>query len=269
MGNIDLIEQYKTATNLESRILLHERFSINKRRWPLWVFDQFNLPLTGQVLDLGCGVGKLWQKNRVRIEPGLSAVLGDFSQGMVEKALANLKDVAGDFRFVVLKAGDIPFGDRCFDIIIANHMLYHVGDVGRTLKEIWRVLKPGGKLYASTNGVDHMKELDGLMPAELPFKPVGEVIGNFTLENGTGLLKAFFDEIEMRRHGDGLRVTEVQPLVDYALSRVSIFAAEDEIGEEVRQRFVVRVQKKMDENGGMIRITKDSGLFIARKEMGD
>jgi SAM-dependent methyltransferase len=184
---------------------------------------------------------------------------------MVEKARANLAGVNGVFGFTVLEAGDIPFGDGRFDVIIANHMLYHVPDVGRALGEIWRALRPGGVLYASTNGVGHMAELDGLMPEGLPFKPVGEVIGNFTLENGGGLLEQFFGRVELRRHEDGLEVTAVEPLVDYALSRLSIFADGVQIEAEGRQAFVERVERKMGELGGVIRITKDSGLFVARK----
>jgi SAM-dependent methyltransferase len=265
MAKAALIEQYKQSKNLEARILLHERFSVNERRWPLWVFDQLETSSHSQVLEIGCGVGKLWALNRERIGAGWSAVLGDFSEGMVERARVNLAGVGGKFSFAVIEAGDIPFGDGRFDVVIANHMLYHVPDVSRTLAEIRRVLRPGGVLYASTNGVGHMAGLEELMPEGLPFKPVREVIGNFTLENGGELLERFFGNVELRRHVDGLAVTEVRPLVDYALSRLSIFADGVQIGEDVRQMFIERVARKMNEMGGMIRITKDSGLFIAQK----
>jgi SAM-dependent methyltransferase len=265
MSTDALVAQYKNASNLEARILLHERFSVNERRWPLWVFDQFDLLSHCRILDVGCGVGRLWNLNRERIGEGWSAVLGDFSRGMIEKARANLAGVNGVFDFTVLEAGDIPFGDGRFDVVIANHMLYHVPDVGRTLGEIRRVLRPGGVLYASTNGVGHMAELDSLMPEGLPFKPVGEVIRNFTLENGAVVLRPYFSQVELRRHEGGLVVMEVRPLVDYALSRLSIFANGVQIEEDARQTFIEQVERKMSEWGGAIRITKDSGLFIAQK----
>jgi SAM-dependent methyltransferase len=260
-----LIEQYRSSSNLEARILLHERFSVAKRRWPLWGFDQLDFSSHSKILELGCGPGRLWTLNRERIGKGWSAVLSDFSQGMIEKARANLVDVNGAFDFAVLEAGDIPFGDGRFDVVIANHMLYHVPHVGRTLGEIRRVLRPHGVLYASTNGVQHMADLDELMPEGLPFKPVGEVIQGFTLENGTEALRPLFREVELRRHKDGLVVTEVRPLVDYALSRLSIFADTVLIDDSARQRFEEKVARKMDEAGGAVRIRKDSGLFIARK----
>lgn len=260
-----LIEQYKSPTNLEARIAMHERFSVSEKRWGEWVFDQFEITSQSRILELGCGVGNLWWLNQERIGEEWSVVLGDFSQGMIEKVQRKLAGIEMDFLFAVLDAGEIPFGDGRFDVVIANHMLYHVADVNRTLQEIWRVLRPGGILYASTNGVDHMAEMEGLTPESVPFMPVGEVIGKFTLQNGGERIGRIFGDVELRRHEDGLVVTEVKPLVDYALSRISIFAGEATVNQKMRQRFMEQVAQKMDELGGSIRITKDSGLFIARK----
>ncbi len=55
---------------------------------------------------------------------------------------ADLFPVSPDIRKVDLL--DIPFGDTEFDIVIANHVLEHVSDDMRALKELQRVLKPGG-----------------------------------------------------------------------------------------------------------------------------
>lgn len=42
-------------------------------------------------------------------------------------------------------------------------MLYHVPDIDKALSEIKRVLKPGGNFYVSTNGKEHMQELEKLV----------------------------------------------------------------------------------------------------------
>ena len=42
--NYLLSKQYKTASNLDARFQLHERFSVNKYGWDRWVFDHFDLP---------------------------------------------------------------------------------------------------------------------------------------------------------------------------------------------------------------------------------
>ena len=53
----------------------------------------------------------------------------------------------------------LPFSDNYFDIIIANHMLYHVKNINITLSEIRRVLKDTGLFFAATISKKNMKEI--------------------------------------------------------------------------------------------------------------
>ncbi len=55
-------------------------------------------------------------------------------------------------QFKEIDAQSIPFEDETFDAVIANHMLYHVPDRPKAIAEIKRVLKPGGRLIATTIG---------------------------------------------------------------------------------------------------------------------
>src|SRR5436305_15089237 len=82
---------------------------------------------------------------------------------MLEEARRNLEKGGRAFRFELMDAQAIPFEDRGFDAVIANHMLYHVPDRGLALAEVRRVLKPGGRLYTSTIGGSHLRELDELV----------------------------------------------------------------------------------------------------------
>jgi len=45
---------------------------------------------------------------------------------------------------------DLPFGDGEFDLVLAMALLEHVADPQRVVDEIWRVLKPRGRVFAST-----------------------------------------------------------------------------------------------------------------------
>lgn len=253
-------EQYKDASRLSTRVSLHERFSTNPYGWFQWVFDQYAFPAACRILELGCGSGILWQQNRERIPPGLRMTLSDFSEGMLDQARRNLgADEA--YTFQVVDAQSIPFEDEQFDVVIANFMLYHVPDRPRALGEIRRVLKPGGQLTAATVGERHMQEL-----MELPFRfdPSGRAeqmkMGNeFTLENGQAQLEAFFPEVEIRRYPDALEVTEMEPLVGYLLSTSTFSSMSD------REAFTAFVQRAWEESDGVFHVTKDSGMFLARK----
>lgn len=253
-------EQYHSSSNLEARIALHRRFSPNALGWQRWVFEQLSLRDGCRVLELGCGPGTLWLENLERMPAGGEMILSDFSAGMVSKARKNL-DGKMTARFEIIDARSIPYPEASFDEVIANHMLYHIPERSQALAEIRRVLRPGGRLFATTGGERHMGELyelvqrfDSVVAADGWYlEPIG-----FSLESGGAELSAWFESIELRRYVDTLVVTEVTPLVDYILSTVRL-----SLGEERRADLSEFIQQQMQANGGVIRITIDSGIFIA------
>ncbi|MBI5959134.1 MAG: methyltransferase domain-containing protein [Chloroflexi bacterium] len=255
-------DQYKNAANLTARAQLHARFSVNKLGWHRWLFEQLDLPETARLLEIGCGPAWLWAENAERIPGGWQITLSDFSSGMIEEAQAKLKMVPRVFTFDVIDAQSIPYPEATFDAVIANHMLYHVPDRVKAISEFWRVLKPGGQLYAATNGEGHLRELDELT-ARFTSASLWEgfsIAGTFTLENGAAQLTDQFSSVTMKRYADGLIVTEVEPLMAYALSgRGKEILTGDQI--EAFARFIEQEISKT----GAIHISKDAGLFVARK----
>ncbi len=259
-----LNQQYKDASNLSARAQLHIRFSANTYGWQQWAFDQINVPDAANLLEIGAGPGWLWAENLRRIPDGWHITLSDFSAGMLEEARRNLRDSSHLFRFESFDAQAILFGDKSFDAVIANHMLYHVPDRAKAISEVHRVLKPGGCFYAGTNGVNHLRELDDLVSRFDPISKFWEGFSaseSFTLENGADQLVALFSSVTMERYPDVLNVNEAEPIVAYLLSGP---AQSMLIGEKLSdfRRFVEQELA----NKGSIRITKDSGMFIAKRE---
>jgi SAM-dependent methyltransferase len=255
-----LNQQYHDASNLNARIELHVRFSTNRYGWLRWVFDQLSLPERCRILELGCGPGRLWLDNLARILASWDITLSDFSPGMLDEARRNLGDGPRPFRFEVIDAQSIPFDDEQFDAVIANHMLFHVPDRARALAEIRRVLRPGGRFYAATNGRAHLQEIEDLVHGFYPdaVKWREQMAQSFTLETGAVELARWFAHVSLRRYEDGLVVTEAGPLVAYVLS--GLFGASFS-GEQSTQ-FRRFVEDEIAAHGA-IRITKDSGLFEA------
>jgi SAM-dependent methyltransferase len=256
-----LKEQYHNASKLDARIYLHAHFSINEYDWFPWVFDQYDLPPQCRILELGCGPGDLWCKNMHRIPKGWVITLSDFSAGMLEQARQNLDHSDRRFTFELIDAQSIPFEDESFDAVIANHMIYHVPDRARGLSEMRRVLRPGGGLYVTTAGAKHMRELPELIAKfdpGLALEHEDEAI-EFTLESGPAQLAEWFGEVTLRRYEDALHITEVAPLVDYAMSSRWF-----RVDTGRREEFAAFVERELALNGGVIRIAKDSGMLVAR-----
>jgi ubiquinone/menaquinone biosynthesis C-methylase UbiE len=255
-------EQYRDESNLNARIQLHDRFSINKYGWFPWVFDQLNLPPESHILQLGGGTGLLWLENLNRVPRGWDITLSDLSPGMLQEAQRNLHDRQRHFEFAVIDAEAVPFEDASFDTVIANHMLYHVPDRTRALLEIRRVLRPGGRFYASTIGQSHLRELDELVHR---FDPSADPWGadfadSFLLENGLDQLSEWFSSVTLYRYEDDLVITEARPLVAYVLSG----AAESVLADRELE-FIEFVEQELALHDA-IYVTKDSGMFEAFRD---
>jgi|TARA_Y100000310_G_scaffold344607_1_gene458272 ubiquinone/menaquinone biosynthesis C-methylase UbiE len=256
-------QQYKDASNLKARLLLHDRFSTNKYGWHKWIFDQFHCPANSHILELGCGSGALWKENRERIPSGWDLTLSDLSRGMLEEARGNIGDTHSIMRFKVLDAQSIPFQDETFDVVIANSMLYHVPDSAMALSEICRVLKPDGTCYAATGGKPNGPTMaDWIGKVNTKSNRDATEIGegqSFTLENGESQLSAWFSSVTLSRYQDALEVTEVQPLVNYVKSMISLHLDDETIAEFERM-----IQEEM-ERRGVVHIAKSGGMFAAKK----
>ncbi|MCA9971235.1 MAG: methyltransferase domain-containing protein [Anaerolineales bacterium] len=259
--------QYKDSGNLNARAQLHARFSTSAVDWQPWVFDQLRLAAGSRVLECGCGPGWLWRANLDRIPAGCQITLTDLSAGMVAEARAALAGSGHAFRFQTADVQALPFDDASFDVIVANHMLYHVPDLARALAELRRVLAPGGRLHAVTNGARHMAEVKALrreLAAELglPLRDAADFVLPFRLENGRELLAPWFEKIELIPFEDSLRVTEAAPLVAYALSADEARAALDAAQLATVEALVA---ERIAAGGGAIEITKAVGMFVAEK----
>ena len=206
----DVATQYATDANLRARMNLHERFSTVKEPWQRWLFDRVALSPGARVLEVGCGPAEFWRQNLDRLGDGLRITLTDQSAGMVDAAREAIGDRA---EYAVADAQELPFADEAFDVVLANHMLYHVSDRPKAFAEIRRVLVSGGRFRAATNGEGHLEELGALYDA-----PFWKHLRAFGLGNGPEQLAPYFDDIEVERFDGELRVTEVEPVLAYIRS---------------------------------------------------
>lgn len=250
--------QYRDKRNLDARIALHQGFSTAPRDFHLWVFDHFDLQHSADILELGCGTGALWQKNRERIPASWRLTFSDFSFGMLQ-TMQSLS-IPTNSLCIQLDAQEIPLRDGTFDAVVADHMLYHVPNLSRALSEVRRVLRVGGKLYAATNGDAHMRECFALI-ADLTNIETPRLPLSFTLENGAAQLEKDFASVERFDFEDGLNVTEVEPIVRYVQS---VWVGKEWIGAgcEINLRRAISERIARD---GVFRITKSTGLFVAAK----
>lgn len=227
-----MLDAYRTPDRLLARIQLHERFGNASFDIHQWMFDLLLgangpalVPETARVLEVGAGTGRMWQVACTRVPPGWSLTLTDRSEGMVADLTCNVGQLRLNASVKRADATALPFADSTFDLAFANHMLYHVPRPSEAIRELRRVLKPGGVLVAATNSEGHMRqvvELAGPL-SQLPgidLTGIGKL--SFTCESGGALLAAEFAQVRLHEHDDQLNVTDARALLAYMQSLVHL-----------------------------------------------
>lgn len=251
-------EQYRDSSKLALRANLH---AYGRGDWFEWAARQIPWPDGGKVLELGCGAGWLWEKGADDIPLGLDLTLSDLSPGMMQEAVARVRGLGRDARGQAADAAALPFEDDTFDLVLAMHMLYHLRDPAAGVREIVRVLKPGGTAVIATNGRETMAELFALKAAVFGGAGRDELIDGFNLECGQPMLEAVFDVVELHVYDDELAITDPQAVFAYHSSS----PPGDKASPAQQQALREAIAARFEAGGGVFRVSKSVGAFVCRK----
>jgi len=100
--------------------------------------DLLGLPIKGSILDAGGGTGRVAYALH---ELTTRMVVADLSLGMLRQARGK-----NGLHILCAPSERLPFSDESFERVIMVDALHHVNHQGHTARELWRVLKPGGRL---------------------------------------------------------------------------------------------------------------------------
>jgi ubiquinone/menaquinone biosynthesis C-methylase UbiE len=141
-----IAEQARNATGLLGRfiafVMAHETFAANMR-----AVDALDVQRGDHVLDVGCGHGRSLTELAQRASSGHVAGT-DPSELMAEIAVERNRELV-KARMVdvkIARAEALPFADAVFDKVLCVHVVYFWQNLDDGLREIARVLKPGGRL---------------------------------------------------------------------------------------------------------------------------
>lgn len=245
------ISQYsRTSDRLALRVAILS-YDTNAQTWYSWLEDR--LGVAGDVLEVGSGTGELWRRidsSRARL------TLTDFSSAMCEQ----LRKLALPHATVhQCDAMRLPFADASFDLVIANHMLYHLDDPEAALKDFARVLRPRGRLRVSLNGRSHIEELLALGAAVKRPSPILDA-ARITAETATDLLSKHFKKTTMERFPGEFDVPSPGPIMGYLASW------SDEPMTTTQESDALAIVREKISREGSFKIRKNMVLFSAVKE---
>ncbi len=117
------------------------------RRWRTFAVAQLQIPEGGRVLDMATGTGDIALEIAARTPPSVRIVGEDFTQGMLVIGKAKIAGSPHAERIVLVNAPceAIPHPSSCFDGVTIAFGIRNVVDRSAGLREMCRVLKPGGR----------------------------------------------------------------------------------------------------------------------------
>jgi SAM-dependent methyltransferase len=255
--------QYRDGSKLSDRAQLHVKYSAASVPWFPWVCRQLEWPVAAHVLEVGCGTGWLWSEAVASLPDDLDLTLTDLSAGMVHEALGRLGGRGWHRRIVghVVDVQALPFPAESFDVLVANHMLYHVPEPRLAVREMARVLRPEGVVVAATNGTRHLQELWDIR---------GEVFGGsqrrwftdvFGIDNGGDMLREQFADVDWHPYDDRLLCRDPDDVLRFLRS----FPPAESATPKQLARLQAAVHDRFARGDGVFEVAKETGVFICRE----
>lgn len=263
-----LAYQYGTPEKLRIRQEAHQRHSERPNDFFDWVLDRLDLRPGLLVADIGCGPGSY--------HPSLNSracqVIGiDASMGMAQEAQTQALGQHLAVTLVQANAERLPLTTAACDRVLAAHMLYHVSDQVGALREMRRVLKPGGTVLLATNAEDTGElffRLHREAAQALGYTVAPRLSSSFHLGH-LELVQSVFPAATVHLYEDAFLFPSVETALRYYASAM-IDGIEDAPADgHHRAELLAAMEAQLQaiyERDGVVRVQKDAGCFVARLE---
>lgn len=135
----DMFDRIAARYNLMNRLMTFGQ----DLKWRRFVIDKARLKAGDRLLDLATGTGDI-AFEALRAVPGVQAVGGDFSLGMMR--VGQHLPYGDRVYWNGADALNLPYAPETFDAMTAGYLIRNVYDIPRAFAEQMRVLKPGGRV---------------------------------------------------------------------------------------------------------------------------
>ncbi|MEX2363005.1 MAG: methyltransferase domain-containing protein, partial [Balneolaceae bacterium] len=211
-----------------------------------------------KVIEIACGTGLVTFQAAEAVEPDGEIVATDISESMIEIAESRAEDHSiKNVSFERMGAEDLSLDDESFDVAICSLGLMYVPEPLQSLKEMYRVLKPGGRAVVAIWGERKKCGWAELFP--IVDKRVASDVCPLFFQQGTGntlehsFEQAGFSKLKGERFSSDLHYPNPEISVMAAFSGGPVALAyrkfDDETKEEAHQEYLESISEYKNGNG--------------------
>jgi ubiquinone/menaquinone biosynthesis C-methylase UbiE len=264
------IEYQETTSDLQTRINIHSQFG--SRNIDEWMLDVIKPVKGSTILDVGCGSGKQCFSYYSYLQGEADITGGDVNKDMVAQARQTAQDKKAPITFIDLDFNQpFPLPTEKFDLASCCFAIYYAEDIPFTIREMHRVLRPGGRLFTS-GPMPANKALFYEVIHEATGKEIPPMPGSSRYSTQIyAAIQSTFSSIETHIFENPLTFESVEPFVAYTRASLaedrklwnSFFQTKDDF-ERIMQAITTAAARKLDAEGKLV-MTKVVGGFIATK----
>jgi ubiquinone/menaquinone biosynthesis C-methylase UbiE len=260
-----LVYQYSNSEKLRIRYETHELYSRSKLNFRDWVLSHLDLQPGQWLLDVGCGPGEYHPHLK---DLGIRAIALDFSFGMAQEAAQKAAAKGLPVYVANADATCLPLPDAFFDRLMANHMLYHVPDKLAALREMRRVVKPGGRVLLATNAADNLakfRELHLHAAQACGYQVPAQEALDFRLDS-LPLVQEVFPNARIFVSEDAFLFPAAEPALRYWASGGVDYIVDPPLDGSHRARILTYMGKEIEAiiaRDGVFEVSKGAGVFVA------
>jgi len=264
------IDYRETTNDLLKRIDIHSQYG--SRNIDDWMLEIIQLKPEMKILDVGCGAGKQCFSYHQFLNGKADITGGDLNLELLDQAkLENQKRGTG-MNFIELDFNKrFPLEDNQYDFESCCFAIYYAEDIPFTIKEMHRVLKPGGRLFSS-GPMPENKQFFYDVIREATKKQIPPMPGSSRYSTQIlGAMKSTFKDVQVHIFENPLVFDSVEPFIAYTRASLSedrklwssFFESKDDF-EKIMNAITKVAENRLNRDGKLV-MTKVVGGFIATK----